>query len=540
VLPRFLQVPFGDLVLHLGGYGFPAFCGVIAALVPALRRAREAGLPRRAFLGTVLLALLGGFAGAKLAAWLQTGTWGGRVLYGGLLGGLGALLLAARALRLPAAATADVLAPPALLAAAFGRLGCLFGGCCHGIPAAFGVAYPRGSLAWKAQVRAGLLPPGAPDSLATLPLPIFEAAVLFGLALLTSRLARTAIGSGRIVAVAGLLYSAWRFVAEFGRGDHGPWAGPLTFSQGVSLVVFAASAWRLSAPIRPAAAAARAEPFRWATAAQVVALLALVALGSGSIGCGGRSHKADDKSREYHGRAKDKAKDYYRRVREEAEEDCADDCADVCCSIVCSGSCEDDEEDDGPALPADVSPEAGRPVSGPATARFRLPMIRPGDRIPVDLDLDGHLNHRTPFALRLAGVIEALPHEPEAVPYRLRITRLELALGALRVAAAPGEVELRLDAQGVVTMGACTLGDALPGVLKALESLTPGLLRLPESTVPAADWHAVLERELSARDAQGHGAARLAWNGTEHAFEIRAWISPPRVDAPRRVQWLVR
>lgn len=530
MLPSLFHLAFGDLVLHLGGYGFPALCGILAALLPALRRAREAGLPQRAFLGVVLFALLGGLAGAKLAAWLQTGTWSGRVLYGGLLGGWATLLVVARALGLRAATTADVLTPPALLAAAFGRLGCFFGGCCYGIPSTIGVVYPRGSLAWKAQVSTGLLPAEAPDSLATLPMPLLEAAVLLGVALLTSHMARSAVGSGRVLAVGGLLYASWRFIAEFGRGDHGPYAGgPLTFSQWISVLIFAASLRRLSAPLPPSLPP-RFEPFRWGTAAQVVALLLLAALGSGTVGCSGRRHQeAHEKGQEVHGRARDKAKDYYRRAREEAKESCADDCARFCCELTCHAACdEEDEEED------EASPVAGAPIG-----RFRIPVIRPGERIEIQLDLKGLLNQQTLYALRLAGAVEALPLEAEAVPYRFHMTALDLRLGELRCTSGPGEFELRLDAQGVVSLGACTLDEEVMSVLKAIESLTPGLIQLPASLMPADAWRVALNREVWARDAQGHGEAKLSWNATEHAFQIRAWISES-ADGRRRIQWLVR
>ena len=492
MLPSLLHQTLGDLVLHLGGYGFPALCGVLAALLPALRRARETGLPLREFLGVLLLVLLGGLAGAKLAAWLQTGSWSGRVLYGGFLGGLATLWVSARALRLPPAATADVLAPSVLLAAAFGRLGCLFGGCCYGVPATIGIAYPAGSLAWKAQVKSGLLPTCAPDSVATLPLPLLEAAVLLGLAVLTSRMARSVVGSGRVVAVAGLSYAAWRFLAEFGRGDHGPYAGgPLTFSQWISVVVFAFSLRGMSAPLRPAFPPARAEPRRWATAAQLVVLLLLASLGSGSVGCSGRRREARENAQEYHGRARDKAKDYYRRAREEAKESCADDCVDFCCELTCSVVCDDEEEDDqADPLPESALPESGRPVSGAAPSRFNLPVIRPGERIDVGLEMDGLLNHRTTFALRLSGVVDALPLEPEAVPYRFTIRTLDLSLGDLRVTSKPGEVQLRLDPQGIVSADPRALSDDVLGVLKAIEAITPGLLRLPSNLTPAAPWAA--------------------------------------------------
>lgn len=144
MLPRLLSIAWGDLVFHLNGYGFSIVCGSVAALLILLRRARTAGFPVRPLLWVVMLAVAGGFVGARLAFALQYGRSplaGGWVLYGGLLGGAGTALVAARRLGLPPLSVADLATPCLLLAAAFGRVGCFFAGCCFGAVWEDGVSY---------------------------------------------------------------------------------------------------------------------------------------------------------------------------------------------------------------------------------------------------------------------------------------------------------------------------------------------------------------------------------------------------------------
>jgi phosphatidylglycerol:prolipoprotein diacylglycerol transferase len=56
----------------------------------------------------------------------------GMVFYGGLVGGALAAWLYARKFQVPLGRVADAGAPGLALAHAFGRLGCLMGGCCYG------------------------------------------------------------------------------------------------------------------------------------------------------------------------------------------------------------------------------------------------------------------------------------------------------------------------------------------------------------------------------------------------------------------------
>lgn len=57
---------------------------------------------------------------------------GGLVYYGGLIGSSLACILYARLKQMPLWKLADILAPSVALGQVFGRIGCLFNGCCYG------------------------------------------------------------------------------------------------------------------------------------------------------------------------------------------------------------------------------------------------------------------------------------------------------------------------------------------------------------------------------------------------------------------------
>src|SRR4030095_6667235 len=178
MLPRLWTLEWNGLLLHLNGYGFSVFCGTLAALLIALRRATSSALPPRPLLWVFMIALAGGLAGSRLAFWIQFGRAGGGVLYGGLLGGLAAALAVSRRFGQAPLAVADLAAPCALLAAAFGRLGCFLAGCCFATASDGGPSSPAPSHAWKHHLAAGLVGPESLSSLPTVPAPLLEALAL--------------------------------------------------------------------------------------------------------------------------------------------------------------------------------------------------------------------------------------------------------------------------------------------------------------------------------------------------------------------------
>ena len=166
-----------------------------------------------------LASLLGGYLSAVL--WqavynaIESGkfTLGGETgatFYGGLIGGIltfiGAYFLFGRLLLRPGEAKAEIGhifnigICGVVIAHGFGRIGCLFAGCCHGhiTHAWYGV--------WNADLGAR-----------TVPTQLFEALFLFALcAFLAWREWR---GKGQNLALYFLCYGVWRFIIEFFRAD---------------------------------------------------------------------------------------------------------------------------------------------------------------------------------------------------------------------------------------------------------------------------------------------------------------------------------
>lgn len=108
---------------------------------------------------------------------------------------------------LPVAASFNVLIPPLVIAHAFGRIGCFFGGCCFGTRTNLPVAV--------------VFPPTSPASIqfgfpvAVHPVQLYEAALLFGIWFITKRLVQTEHRIGTYF----VMYGVGRFAFEFLRGD---------------------------------------------------------------------------------------------------------------------------------------------------------------------------------------------------------------------------------------------------------------------------------------------------------------------------------
>lgn len=160
---------------------------------------------------------------------------GGITWLGGVLGGVPATIFFIHKfcpkLRGNALFYFDLLMPGLVLAHAFGRLGCFFGGCCFGGPtdSVFGVIFPAHSMA------ARLYP--APDgrSLPVLPTQLFEAAfefLLFAVMMIFYKKLR-----GKFFETFAFSYGVFRFALEFFRGDDRGATLLLTPSQWMSLIL---------------------------------------------------------------------------------------------------------------------------------------------------------------------------------------------------------------------------------------------------------------------------------------------------------------
>jgi len=229
--------------------------GVLAAGVLALWRARRFSLaPEDALIAmacAVGLGLLGGsllysavtYSPEEILRLLRAGNitallGGGLVFYGSLVAGFFGLLWGSRIAKAGIKDVMLCLLPSMPLAHAIGRIGCFLAGCCYGAP-----TDPRIGVAFPAPVT------DAPAGVPLLPVQLVEAALNFLLCALLLRHTASRRDAWGSLWLYGGLYSGFRFVLEFWRGDgaRGAWSG-LSTSQWISLALILAAglfwAWR--------------------------------------------------------------------------------------------------------------------------------------------------------------------------------------------------------------------------------------------------------------------------------------------------------
>lgn len=184
----------------------------------------------------------------------------GFVLYGGLIAGIPAGLLYIKMRGQSIAQIADLVAPSIMLALAFGRLGCFMNGCCHGKDGTsfLCVSFPPESPAAHLQNKSW-----GQKSNPVHPTQLYETAAALGFFFLLSWIyRRKRKAQGEVFLMMVMLYSGWRFVIEFLRGDKRPaWLGELSYSQVVSIILFVgAGIWLFLRRSRPPAEEATPPP----------------------------------------------------------------------------------------------------------------------------------------------------------------------------------------------------------------------------------------------------------------------------------------
>jgi phosphatidylglycerol:prolipoprotein diacylglycerol transferase len=240
-------------------YGIMMLLGMTAALGVVALQCRFYNYSRQEAILTALIAIAGGVAGAILLrpvirlpdiiinweryskvpvgeffSWL----FGELVFYGGLIGGAIAVILYCRYFKMSVIRISDIFAPALPVGHVFGRIGCLFAGCCYGIEVS-----PSNPLAIIYPQRAdGLAAVTAPVGIPLLALPLIEAGGNIIIACIVLFFQRKTKSAGRGIAVYGILYSVFRFILEFFRGDQlrGVYGG-ISTSQIISFVVITAS-----------------------------------------------------------------------------------------------------------------------------------------------------------------------------------------------------------------------------------------------------------------------------------------------------------
>ena len=242
--PELLRIhlggPFGDHPIN--SYGVMIIVGVAVGILVSVRRAGRYGIERFDELAVGLLAFGGGIAGAvglyvivhfrEFLAEPERFKSPGLVFYGGLVGGALAAWLYCRAYRVSLARAADAGAPGLALGHAFGRVGCLLGGCCYGRAA--DDSWPFAVELWGERRHA---------------VQLYEAAGLVAISLATALLgSRLRSRPGALFTVYLGAYAALRIVTEYYRGDdyeRGRYLG-LSTSQLLAAVALVAAALLLT------------------------------------------------------------------------------------------------------------------------------------------------------------------------------------------------------------------------------------------------------------------------------------------------------
>jgi len=532
MLPILLQFQVAGLRVRLGAYAFLIFCGALAALLIVLGRAKEARLSSRALLPVLTLGVLGGFLGARLGAFLQTGG-GGFVLYAGFIAAFLTGLIAARGRGLPALDVADLAVPCALLAAAFGRVGCLLAGCCYGVVRDGGLSYPSGSHAFRQQVRQGLLDPRAPESLPTVPIALYEAAALLLLFIVTSALWRRRLRPGSVLGVAGILYGGWRFVAEFWRADNASyWPGGLTFSQGISLAVLATCIAILR---RSARAAAACPPptfdLRPASALQGLLLLFSVALSLGGISCASHAGSPTHSTSGTHVYRKTPAGNDASGPNQKEDSggwlgdcindcvsDCTSDCINSCSEALCENACSDEE-----------SAGAEDPATPRHSLNSALGMLQPGKKYRGSIKIEAVVSKQFAVLLTLEGTLSAAREAPDGTRrVKLRLRNLDLVVGEVRWSGS-GDVDLEVGADADVRILQSTLPSEVLTALASLDGLCGNLLQGAPSERPLEDLRKVVQEELAAPEVRAGFSMVATFEGRERwtVGEGRVLQNPP-------------
>ena len=185
---------------------------------------------------------------------------GGVVFYGGLIAGAPAMLWFCRRRNIPFWFAADLSAIAAAVGLAFGRVGCLLAGCCHG------AALPDHLSAWGIHLYSGLLPERLRGA-ALYPAQTAESLVALLIAFVLYRSRAWKRFDGQLILTFFVLYSLWRpineiFRADAQRGQH----GIFTTSQWISLGLLGLSLalvpwlWRRRVVPRADGPAAEASP----------------------------------------------------------------------------------------------------------------------------------------------------------------------------------------------------------------------------------------------------------------------------------------
>jgi phosphatidylglycerol:prolipoprotein diacylglycerol transferase len=251
--PVFFNI--GGLTIHW--YGLFMALAFLAALIIWTLVGRREGRDAQFSSDLLFLVMILGIVGARTAYVLSNAStyaehpisvfflWkGGLIYYGGLIGGILAVLVFARLRHIRGLDLLDFAMTALPVSHALGRIGCFLNGCCFGdiCKAGPSVRFPSGSDPWQRQVDLNHISVTTPESLSVYPVQLYEAAVNIVIFAVLLRIYRKRNRYGMVTAVYLLTYPLCRLLFENLRGTHRVMWGPLSSAQGISLGLMAVGA----------------------------------------------------------------------------------------------------------------------------------------------------------------------------------------------------------------------------------------------------------------------------------------------------------
>lgn len=223
------------------GYGLMIAIGVIVAYTVGEYRAKKQGLNVDELFWITISCLVGGILGAKLLFYIVEikaiiadpsillDVTHGFVVYGGIIGGIGVGYLYCKIRKLEFLKYFDLVMPSIAIAQGFGRVGCMFAGCCYGkeTDSWFHVIYETSDF--------------APNGVALIPTQLIMAILNFAHFFILAFLAKKVVKhSGQVAGCYLVFYSIGRFFLEYLRNDPRGEVKMLSTSQFISLFILAA------------------------------------------------------------------------------------------------------------------------------------------------------------------------------------------------------------------------------------------------------------------------------------------------------------
>lgn len=218
----------GPITIH--GYGVCIAVGLLLALFLASARAKKRGLDDDICYGIVFMAAIFGFLGAKImyciVEWkdfiknpLAIFSSYGFVVYGGITGGIIAVLIYTKIKKVNFLDYLELCMPSVALAQGFGRIGCFCAGCCYGkeTSSAFGITFHNSMF--------------APNNVKLIPTQLISAGLDFLNMAVLLFIAKNTKKKGTVTGCYVIFYSIGRYLVEMLRNDDRGAVGSLSTSQ---------------------------------------------------------------------------------------------------------------------------------------------------------------------------------------------------------------------------------------------------------------------------------------------------------------------